>query len=109
MIRLNELEDNARRFLSRWGMRIEDLKHRAPDVAADECLILCSTIPEGLANQASDIDLIYIGSGDLKSAIRMNINKGVALDVSFDAAGREFNVNRISPEELGELAESIRS
>lgn len=101
------LEETGRSFLRRWGMEFEDLPQFAPKIGPDECLVLCSTITEGLANDASDIDLIYLGAGDLKGDVQIQMDISHQMDVAHNAAGREINVTRITPDELEIMAETL--
>lgn len=57
--------ERAANFLSRWDIRLEDLLGYIRPVKDTETVLLVGSITDGLANQLSDIDLLFIGDGEL--------------------------------------------
>jgi hypothetical protein len=51
--------------LSRWNLGFEDLVKSVRPLTASETLFLVGSVPEGLSDPLSDIDLVVIGDNDL--------------------------------------------
>lgn len=90
-------------FLREWNIKPEDLVRFAPPVGDEECLALMGSIAEGLANEESDVDLLYIGSGDLKDKIVMQIDTSRKTGVSHDEHGREINIEQLEIDQLSDM------
>jgi Nucleotidyltransferase domain len=54
-------EQNARRFLARFGVAPEELEGFVRGLSRDETLLLGGSVADGLANRDSDIDLMLLG------------------------------------------------
>jgi hypothetical protein len=63
---------NASSFLKRWNLRVEDLTKYVRPLDATETLLLVGSVPEGLANPLSDVDLFIIGERDLDEGVVVN-------------------------------------
>lgn len=55
----------ANEFLANWNIRTEDLPSYFRPLKSSESMLLVGSIPEGLADPVSDIDLLIIGDGVL--------------------------------------------
>ena len=55
----------ANEFLANWNIRAEDLPGYFRPLKSTESMLLVGSIPEGLADPVSDIDLLIIGDGIL--------------------------------------------
>lgn len=105
----SNLEANAAAFLATRGLTLSDLSAFAPAVREGETLLLCSTVVEGLANGVSDIDLLYLGDGELRGATSLQHDEAGVLDVAFDPRGNEVNVQRIATADLRAMAGRMAS
>ena len=99
--------NQARDFLADWGIDIETLHERAPEIADDECLALTGSIVEGLANDESDVDMLYLGNGVLKDKLVMHMDTSFKFGVSHDENGREINVEQLTFADLNDFADRV--
>lgn len=62
---MDDARINAEAFLGRFDLSLNQLLEGIGDVAPWETVIFGGSIPEGLANEKSDIDLLFLGDTDL--------------------------------------------
>lgn len=103
------LEVRTRDFLARWGIDMDTLIRHAPPVGDGECLAIMGSIVEGLANDESDIDLLYLGSGELTDKLVITFDSAYRLGVSHDENGYEINVEQLTTTDLDRLASGLES
>jgi hypothetical protein len=107
------VESRSREFLASWGVDMDSLARYAPPVAPGECLALVGSIVEGLANDQSDIDLLYLGEGELHHKLVIAYEGSYRFGMSHDEDGREINVEQLGVGEVealvGALERSIQS
>ena len=82
------------RFLESRGLTIDDLLSFAPGIRHDETLLVSGSIAEGLGNSQSDIDLVYLGTGDLRGLMGGKLDETYEFDVTHDSKGNEINIER---------------
>jgi len=88
-------------------MTPESLVRHGPPVREGECLALMGSIVEGLANEQSDIDLLYLGDGELKDKIVISFRNAYKFGVSHDENGYEINVEQLDGEALASMSEGM--
>lgn len=62
---MDDATRQAQAFLSKFGLSLDRLQDCVGEIAPWEAVVLGGSIPEGLANQKSDIDLLLLGDKDL--------------------------------------------
>jgi predicted nucleotidyltransferase len=65
----------AAEFLARWNISFEDLVRHVRPLEPQETLLLIGSIPKGLANALSDIDLVLIGDSGLDRGVVLRENE----------------------------------
>lgn len=104
---ITEYHNTASAMLKPWGLSVQDLIDRAPPIREGEALALAGSIPEGLSNVQSDIDLLYLGDGDLSQKVILRQQGVHDIAVEHDAQGREINVDRLTTRTLSEMRSRI--
>lgn len=93
---------NASSFLKKWNMRVEDLTGYVRPLDATETLLLVGSVPEGLANPLSDIDLFIIGERELDEGVV--VNESVYQEMTIQVTDRpEINVEYWNSKTLEQL------
>lgn len=95
--------------LRRWGVTLDGLVARAPEVRENEALAIMGSITEGLSNEHSDIDLLYLGESELGQKLVMKFDKSYEFGISHDSQGREINIERLTFAVLEEMTERINA
>lgn len=98
---------NASRFLRRWKIRVEDLPRFVRPLDPAETLMLVGSVPEGLANPLSDVDLSFIGDRELDQGVVVNEASFQELSINLED-GPEINVNYWRAKDLEELEERLK-
>ena len=98
---------NASSFLRRWKIRVEDLPRFVRSLAPTETLLLVGSVPEGLANPLSDVDLSIIGDRELDDGIVVNEASFQELSINLED-GPEINVNYWRAKDLEDLEERLK-
>jgi predicted nucleotidyltransferase len=94
---------NAEHFLSGQGLSLAALRDCVPTLAEGELLMLIGSVPDGLANPLSDIDLLVVGPRRARGDLLLR-------DVEFEqtierlASAHEVNVEYWTTEDLLDLA-----
>jgi len=101
----------AKNFLAQWKISLSDLTSMAPNVAEGECLFLSGSITEGLANDQSDIDLVYVGSAPLAGQTIIATKGSICAeqDVGRNENDRRINVSKIEPDMFQQLETTAAS
>jgi len=68
-------ESRTARYLARYDLRLDDVSQLIRPVGPAETLLLVGSVPEGLANEESDLDLILIGEGVLEDGLVLTIEE----------------------------------
>ena len=100
-------EQNASRFLRRWKIRVEDLPHFARPLDPTETLLLVGSVPEGLANPLSDVDLSIIGDRELDDGVVVHEANFQELSINLED-GPEINVNYWRAKDLEQLEARLK-
>lgn len=64
--------ERCAQWLGDWGVSLETLTAQVRPLAPTETLLLVGSIPDGLANALSDIDLLLIGDQPLRGGLVVN-------------------------------------
>lgn len=100
--------EHAKTFLSAWGIGLDDLVALLPKPVGEEVILLGGSIPEGLANQEADIDLIILGAPERVKGL--GIDDGtLSQSVWHDQRNREINTESWTTEQLTELGERLHA
>ncbi|HSE18451.1 MAG TPA: hypothetical protein VLB46_15465 [Pyrinomonadaceae bacterium] len=99
-------KQNASSFLKRWDMRVEDLTRFVRPLDATETLLLVGSVPEGLANLLSDVDLYIIGGGELEEGVVVNESDFQAMSINLTDMP-EINVEYWRAKSLERLEERL--
>ena len=93
----------ANEFLANWNIRAEDLPGYFRPLKSTESMLLVGSIPEGLSDPISDIDLLIIGDGVLDYG---TVIKGPEFDEGATRlpGGQEVNYEYWNTEEIERLA-----
>ena len=104
---LNPERATAERFLSHWGISIEELANYVR-VSSATTVLLAGSIPAGLATEDSDIDLLILGEGQLD-------DEGVFHEATCKVStkrrpdGIMVNLELWDPQQITSLKERFRS
>jgi Nucleotidyltransferase domain len=102
-------EEETFAFLRNWEISKDDLLAHSPEVGDTEALALIGSIVEGLANEESDVDILYLGDSPLKDKITMQMDSSYTFGVSHDRRGREINVEQLTTASLKDLGARVGS
>jgi len=95
-------KQNASSFLKRWNMRVEDLAGYVRPLDDTETLLLVGSVPEGLANPLSDVDLFIIGDRELDEGVVINESDFQEMSINV-TNGPEINVEYWHSKDLEQL------
>ncbi len=104
---VKDAHSHASEFLSRWSLKLADLAPLVRPLRDTETLLLVGSIPDGLANPLSDIDLMLVGDGELDAGL-------VVSESEFDEsvgrlpAGQELNLEYWKGADLERLADKLQ-
>jgi predicted nucleotidyltransferase len=93
---------NASSFLKRWNMRVEDLTRYVRPLDPTETLVLVGSVPEGLANPLSDVDMFIIGDRKFDEGIVVNESDFQEMSIN-TADAPEINVEYWHSNDLEKL------
>ena len=99
---MESARSNAEKFLAQWSIRLDDLREYAGAVGDNEFLLLVGSIPEGLANSASDIDLLMVGERKSEGALIIG-DTGYEESSARLPGGQEINIEYWRPEDLQQI------
>lgn len=92
-------------FLKAWGIELESLADGL-DAGEDTAVLLVGSIPEGLANPDSDIDLLVLGDYTPRGDIVFE-ERQYADSVTRTGSGHDLNVQAWSSEQLEDIAARV--
>jgi hypothetical protein len=98
----------ARAYLSPRGASVTDLAEAVRPIEPGEFLLLAGSVPEGLANDDSDVDLVLLGAPSDLSGIALREAVDVETNNFRHESGIEISVERFSPEYGEMLAGRVR-
>ncbi len=98
---------NASSLLKRWKMRVEDLTGYVRPLDATETLMLVGSVPEGLANPLSDVDVFIIGDRELDEGVVVNESDFQEVSINL-CDGPEINVGYWRSKDLEQLEGRLR-
>ena len=100
-------QHNAERFLASQGLDLAGLRRTIPPMGQDELLMLIGSVPDGLANPLSDIDLLVVGARQSGGDLLLH-------DVDFEQtverlpSSHEINVEYWTEGDLLDLADKFK-
>jgi len=93
---------NASSFLKRWNMRVEDLTRFVRPLDTTETLVLVGSVPEGLANPLSDVDMFIIGDREFEEGVVVNESDFQEMSIN-TADAPEINIEYWRSRDLEQL------
>lgn len=105
---MNITQKYAEDALLRWHLTLDDLRKHVRPLHSDETLLLVGSVPEGLSNAASDIDLMVIGDHSIGGKL---ILEATNFDESAERLknGQKINVEYWRSGELDGLKQRFNS
>jgi hypothetical protein len=96
----------SKNFLKRKGIQFDELHNFVPGIEPEDVLILIGSVPDGLANSLSDVDILHIGSHN--SAADLVLHEGdCARIIKRVSSDLEINVEFWSRESICGLSEKL--
>src|SRR2546428_9576381 len=103
---MNSSEHSSREFLARWQISFDDLVSFVRPMTAGETLLLVGSIPHGLANPLSDVDLVLLGDAGLDQP---NVLSETDLEYGTSLVnGHEVHVECWLTRDVEQLGEKLR-